>query len=60
MNLDDIQKALNEMLNEEKFDGYKRNIVFWYDSYREFEDDIDEFDIPNTKILKLNSNKYKS
>jgi uncharacterized protein (TIGR02687 family) len=54
MNLDDIQKVLNQMLNKEKFDDNKRNIVFWYDNDKEFEDDIDDISIPNAKTIKLN------
>ncbi len=56
MELNEIQKVLNENLNKELSDGKKRNIVFWYDEDGEFIEEIDEINLDNAKMLKLNDN----
>ena len=56
MNLDEIKKVLNETLNKELSDGKKRNIVFWYDEQGEFEEEINELELENAKILMLSDN----
>ena len=54
MNLDQIKKTLDSMFNKETSDGKKRNIVFWYDEEAEFTEEIDELQLENAKIIKLN------
>ena len=54
MELNEIKKVLDESLNKELRDGKKRNIVFWYDEEKEFESEVDEMELTNTKILKVN------
>ena len=34
-------------------DFYKRRIIFWHDEDRSFSEMIDEFAIPDVKVLKL-------
>lgn len=54
MELNEIKKVLEDILNKELTDGRKRNIVFWYDDNGEFKEDIDTLNLSNAKILKLN------
>ncbi|ABB14281.1 BREX-1 system phosphatase PglZ type A [Carboxydothermus hydrogenoformans] len=54
MELNEVKKKLEEILNKELTDGRKRNIVFWYDDNGEFKEDIDALNLSNAKILKLN------
>lgn len=56
MNLDEVKKVLDEMLNKDIVDGQKRNIVFWYDENAEFADEIDELQLENAKVIKLTDN----
>lgn len=56
MNLLEVKKTLEEILNKEPMDGKKRNIVFWYDDDGEFAEDIDGLELNNTKLLKLDDN----
>lgn len=35
---------------------YNRRIIFWMDSDREFEDEIDNLEIPDVKIIKMSEN----
>ncbi|WP_066638539.1 BREX-1 system phosphatase PglZ type A [Desulfolucanica intricata] len=56
MNLDEIKKVLDGMLNKGASDGKKRSIVFWYDEEAEFVEEIDELKLENAKILKLKDN----
>lgn len=64
MNLNEIKKVLEENFNKDFTDGKKRHIIFWYDEESEFVDEIDELDVENAKLLKLNNSnsfavKYK-
>ncbi|MBZ2174148.1 BREX-1 system phosphatase PglZ type A [Schnuerera sp. xch1] len=56
MNSNEVKRILEENLNKEPSDGKKRNIVFWYDDEGEFIKDIDELELENTKIIKLEDN----
>lgn len=64
MNLDEIKRVLDGMLNKDTADGRKRNIVFWYDEHAEFTREIDELQLNNAGLIKLTSDnsfavKYK-
>ncbi|HEX3044884.1 MAG TPA: BREX-1 system phosphatase PglZ type A [Bacillota bacterium] len=54
MELTEIKRVLEENFNRELADGKKRNLVFWYDDAAEFCDEIDELQLANAKIFKLN------
>lgn len=56
MNLKEIKNVLTETFNKELDYGKKRQIVFWYDEEGEFVEDIDELNIDNVRLLKLNEN----
>ena len=56
MNLKEISNILEENLNAELTNGKKRNIIFWYDEGREFEEDIKDLNLKNGKVIKLNEN----
>lgn len=56
MNLNEVKRILEENLNREPSDGQKRNILFWYDDDAEFVEDIDELELVNTKVIKLEDN----
>ncbi|MBV1819080.1 BREX-1 system phosphatase PglZ type A [Anaerosalibacter bizertensis] len=56
MKLDEVQGILEKNLNEDLDNGKKRNIVFWYDEDGEFEKDIDNLNLKNGKIVKLDKN----
>ena len=56
MNLKEISNILEENLNAELINGKKRNIIFWYDEGREFEEDIKDLNLKNGKVIKLNEN----
>lgn len=54
MELIEIKKVLEDNLNKSLSHGRKRNIVFWYDDAGEFTDDVDELELNNARVLKLN------
>jgi len=56
MDLKQIKTLLEDTFNKELSEGEKRHIVFWYDDNGEFKEDIDELNLENAKILKLNNN----
>jgi len=56
MNLGEIKRILEENFSQEPSDGKRRNIIFWYDEEGEFVDDIDELQLENAKIIKLEDN----
>ena len=37
-------------------DGKKRHIVFWYDENKDFIEDIDNLELDNIKLLKVDEN----
>lgn len=49
-----MKKKLEDIFSRELTDGRKRTIVFWYDDKGDFKDRIDELNLSNAKILKLN------
>jgi len=59
MELTEIKRVLEENLNKTLADGRKRNIVFWYDDAGEFEEEINQLNFTNAKVLKLDrSNSF--
>ena len=58
MNLDEVTKVLNDIYKQPLLNEKKRHIVFWYDTDSEFIDDIDNLNLDNVRILKLNNNNY--
>lgn len=56
LKLKEVADVLEKNLDKELSDGKKRNIVFWYDGEREFEEDIDELNLKNGEIIKLTEN----
>lgn len=56
----DVREMLQNMLNREPVNAAVRNIIFWYDSDREFEIFINDFSFDNTKVVSLNGhNSFK-
>lgn len=53
MNKETIESKLRERFREPLPDFYIRRIIFWQDPDREFEEIIDEIEIPEVTILKL-------
>lgn len=54
MNLNEIESKINEL-----FDNVSnRQIIFWYDENKEFEEEIHNLKINNAKILKLNETNW--
>ncbi len=49
-----IQEIIQEMLNRDPENGNTRNILFWYDSDKEFVHEIDGMTFENTKVIILN------
>lgn len=56
MDLEEISKDLQKRFKEPYPEFYNRRIIFWMDSDREFEDKIDDLEIPNVKIIKMSEN----
>lgn len=54
MELNEIKKVLEDNLNKSLSNGRKRNIVFWYDDAGEFAAEVDELELSNARVLKLN------
>lgn len=48
-------KQIEDKLNQE-FEGEQRCLVFWYDDAAEFNDDIENINLHNAKIHRLNMN----
>ena len=58
MNIDDIEKSLNNEFNKTMPIEQKRKIVFWYDGEKKFEDIIKDIYIKNVKIITMNNNEF--
>ncbi len=58
MTIDTINDALRQRFDAPLRDCYERRIIFWHDSEREFEDMLDELDIPGVKLLVLTGDNY--
>lgn len=54
--MNEVKRVLEESLKDRLSHGKKRNIIFWYDENKEFEEDIDELNLPEVKVLKLDGN----
>lgn len=60
MDAEKILQDLNRKFSAPLPEFYKRRIIFWHDEDREFEDQIDDIEISNVKILKLTgSNQFE-
>lgn len=53
MDLDTIIRDLNKRFAAPLPEFYKRRIIFWYDEDREFEDQLDDIQVDNAKLLVL-------
>ncbi len=53
MDADRITQDLKEMFTAPLWDFYQRRIIFWHDEDREFEDMLDELEIPGVTIVRL-------
>lgn len=53
MDIDRINSELTKRFKAPLPEFYRRHIIFWYDEEREFEDRLEELNIPDVKILKL-------
>lgn len=53
MDADKIIQDLNRRFAASLPEFYKRRIVFWYDEDGEFEDQVDEMDLGDVKVVKL-------
>lgn len=51
----DIKQNIQNKFRQPLADFYKRRIVFWKDSEKEFESTVDELKLDNVKIVKLTS-----
>lgn len=58
MTIDTITRTLTERFAAELPDCYERRIIFWFDSDREFENILDELNIPGVKLLKLTGDNF--
>lgn len=56
MNLNEIRNFLKDLFSKPLCDGRKRHIVFWYDKNEDFIEEIDDFDLEEVKVIKLNEN----
>ncbi len=54
MNLKEVHRVLKDIYQKELTNGRKRHIVFWYDEEGEFIDDINELELENVRIWKVN------
>ncbi|HZK85030.1 MAG TPA: BREX-1 system phosphatase PglZ type A [Desulfosporosinus sp.] len=61
MNLDQINSALTDKFQVPCRDGAKRHIIFWYDPEGDFQEIVDELELPEVKLWKLTeTNKFLS
>lgn len=56
LDLEEILKDLQKRFKEPYPEFYNRRIIFWMDRDREFEDEIDNLEIPDVKIIKMSEN----
>ena len=52
----DIKHNIQNKFKQPLADFYKRRIVFWKDSEKEFESAIDELNLENVKVVRLTNN----
>lgn len=60
MNLEQIEKLLNLKFKNIETIWQKRKIIFWYDSNWEFKEDIDNLNLDNVKVHKLDKNYFET
>ncbi len=53
LDLEEILKDLHKRFKEPYPEFYNRRIIFWMDRDREFEDEIDNLEIPDVKTIKM-------
>lgn len=58
MNIEQIEISLMNLFNKDLELYQKRHIVFWYDSAWDFTEDIDNLNLPNVKIHKVDDNFF--
>lgn len=58
MNIDKIKESLLTKFNNPTTIGQNRHIVFWYDEDKAFSDIVDQLDLPNVKVHKVNNNYF--
>lgn len=58
MTTENIAASLRDRFAQSLKDCYKRRIIFWYDSEREFESMLDELDLQDVKILRLTGDNF--
>lgn len=58
MNLEEIKTKLVLKFSAPLDEYYKRHIVFWTDSEKEFEDTVDELELEGVTIFKLTTNNF--
>ena len=58
LNIEDIERSLNNEYNKALPIEQKRKIVFWYDGEKKFEDIIKEIHIENVKVIIMNNNEF--
>ena len=58
MNTEEIKKALQKKFSSPLSQGTERNIVFWYDEEKGFEDYIDTLPPDGVKLHKLDNNYF--
>ncbi|MDY3006014.1 BREX-1 system phosphatase PglZ type A [Anaerococcus porci] len=56
MDLEEILKDLQKRFKKPYPEFYNRRIIFWMDRDREFEDEIDNLQIPDVKVIKMSEN----
>ena len=59
MNLNKVKDALQKKFTAPLADGASRRIVFWYDDSGEFDPWLDQIDIENVKLLRLENNYFE-
>lgn len=60
MDLQTVAQDLNKRFAQPLPEFYKRRIIFWYDEDREFEDQLDDMELTNAKMIILTgSNNFE-
>ena len=58
MNFEEIKTKLVLKFSAPLDEYYKRHVVFWTDSEKEFEDTVDELELEGVTIFKLTTNNF--
>lgn len=60
MNLEQVKTALEALFNEQEAYFAERTIIFWYDDEGQFASDIDQLELDNAEIIRLDDyNAFK-